>query len=547
MKDFEHKFEWNEVKPLPQQSQSSLFPILNLFIPLLIAALFFLWGKIVLAVIVASIGALLFLLHFLAPVAHQSLLALAAAFGKWLGKVISYSTLTVVYAFIFTPVAAVSRLLRRDPLNLKWRPASQTYWMDSPDVDSVRFFDKPFLLENRARPGYSGGRRVLRIGKAVYRTAVTLFLLNLAAGWIYEKVSLKLVAGTPDHRQFISVYDDANWARDYFREFHESDVLSYEPFLAWAREDYSGQHVNVENGVRKTYNPGAEPPAALELYAFGGSTMWGIGSRDEHTIPSYLSKLAEAHGMPLKVSNYAEKAYVNWQEVVRLSELCAQGDIPDLVIFLDGANDIYTKLQNPDMSRVHMNVRDFRRRFEKWHPDHHIGDWLRRYSMVHKIAGRLGVKLVQRRTKAQQVPPAGSEETAEAVVDIYRENVEFVRSLARQYGFQVWFFWQPMVTTKADRSEEEKKYTFAYKRIPEVNDVSREMISAEQLAVDLSDVFDDHPETLYIDWVHLGEEGNRIVAQRIYQHIEPTLEILLNSGPRDRHTNGTIFSGQETP
>lgn len=547
MKDLDHKFEWNEVKPLPQKSQSNLSPIFNLLIPLLIAALFFLWGKIVLAVIVASIGALLFLLNFLAPAAHQSLLALAAAFGKWLGKAISYSTLTVVYAVIFTPVAVVSRLLRRDPLNLKWRPASQTYWQDSPDVDPVRFFAKPFLLENRTRPGYSGGRRVLRIGRAVYRTAVTLFLLNLAAGWIYEKVSLKLVKGTPDHRQFISVYDDANWAKDYFREFHESDVLSYEPFLAWAREDYSGQHVNVEDGVRKTYNNVANPPASLELYAFGGSTMWGIGSRDEHTIPSYLSKIAEEHGMPLKVRNYAEKAYVNWQEIVHLSELCAQGDIPDLVIFLDGANDIYTKLQNPNMGRVHMNVRDFRRRFEKWHPDHHIRDWLRKYSMVHKIAGALGVGLLQKRTATRRVTPAGTEDVADAVVDIYRENVQFVRSLAEQYGFQVWFFWQPLVSTKAVLSKEEQKYTFAYKRLPDVNDAARERVRSERLALDLSDVFDDHLETQFIDWVHLGEEGNRILAQKIYEHIEPTLEILLNSAPRDRRTNGTTFSGQETP
>jgi len=535
------KFEWKEVRPLPQHKANPAAAVLNFLVPFVAATLLYLWGKTVFAAIVAGIAVILILLRFFVPTLHEAFLALAASVGKWLGRSISYIALTILYIFVFTPVALMSRLLRRDPFQLRWLPASYSYWSDTVKVDSTKLFDKPFLFEKIQAETVQSRPKVLRIGRVVYQTAVTLFLLNLAAGWLYEKVSLKLQEDTPDHRQFISVYQDAEWAKDYFREFHDSDVLTYEPFVAWGRENYDGKHVNVANGVRESYQVQANSHAPLNVFAFGGSTMWGIGSRDEHTVPSYLAKRAERDGIPLRVTNYAEKGYVNWQGVVRLNELCAEGNIPDIVLFLDGANDIYTKLQNPEQGRVHMNVRDFRRRFEKWHPDHHIGDWFRRYSMVHRIARALGMEL-QQKQKAVPSRPTSAQKQAEGVVTIYRENVEYVRNLAEQYGFKAWFFWQPLVSTKAVQSPEEKDYTFAFDIMPDVNRIAAERIGSENIAVDLSGVFDDHPETVYIDWAHLGEEGNRILADKMYEHLKPTLQMLVKQNMKRTATKDSDFT-----
>ena len=59
--------------------------------------------------------------------------------------------------------------------------------------------------------------------------------------------------------------------------------------------------------------------------------------------------------------------------------------------------------------------------------------------------------------------------------------------------------------------------------IVEVYRAATTEMDGRNFAVNLADVFDDRQETIFIDWAHIGEEGNRIVADAIYSHLRPTL------------------------
>ena len=65
------------------------------------------------------------------------------------------------------------------------------------------------------------------------------------------------------------------------------------------------------------------------VFLFGGSAAWGHGARDEGTIASWLAKVAEDHGEPLDVRNYAESGWVNWQGISCLTQRLAEGERPD--------------------------------------------------------------------------------------------------------------------------------------------------------------------------------------------------------------------------
>src|SRR5262249_41866374 len=106
------------------------------------------------------------------------------------------------------------------------------------------------------------------------------------------------------------------WWAEYQTELPKS---KYAPFV-WARSaDWSGKYINVHDALRGTYR--ASPPSdarALHVGVFGGSTVWGVGARDDHTIPSELARVAELRGVALDVVNYGEINWTSRQAVILL-------------------------------------------------------------------------------------------------------------------------------------------------------------------------------------------------------------------------------------
>jgi lysophospholipase L1-like esterase len=526
MKEFDKKgWEWREVSTPSVTVQYGRFTALQQLFPFLIAGLLWLGGKLLFAAIVAALGLGLLLLRFSAPPAYEAFLTLFSALGKRLGKAISYTALTIVYGLVFTPVAGMARLLRRDGLELEWQPSASTYWVDVSQLDPIRFFAKPFLVETRQGKTDTHSVKIWRLGRALYHSILTLFVLNLALGYLYSKVR-----DTPkdqlDPRSQLSVYVNDNWANDYFKEFDQSNMKQYTPFIGWTRKDYTGRYINIKDGHRQTYRPSMNSKPVLRLYIFGGSFTWGTGGRDDYTIASYLVKLAGQEGMYVEAENYAESAFVNWQSVIRFAELCAEGKVPDIAIFVEGVNDVGAKLQTPYLKRVHANFPEWREWVEQ-HDDPR--KWFEKNSLLHKVARRLGYGLEERRARETilSTEPERVQRLAHEIVTTYQENAAFVRKLAEAYGFKAWFFWQPMVSTKKHPTAVERTYVDDFgNAMTDVYRAATQEIRSHGFAIDLSTSFDDQDRTIYIDQAHITEVGNEIIAKNIYGHIQPALQAL---------------------
>jgi hypothetical protein len=111
---------------------------------------------------------------------------------------------------------------------------------------------------------------------------------------------------------------------------------------------------------------------------------------------------------------------------------------------------------------------------------------------------------------------------AREVVAVYLANVRLVRLLAGEYGFQPIFFWQPVITTKRFKTQDERRWVNDYTNDPERRRLlyeaiigarrRPELVEASDI-IDLSALFDDWTEPVYIDLYHLSEAGNAAVAE----------------------------------
>ncbi|MBZ0307111.1 MAG: SGNH/GDSL hydrolase family protein, partial [Anaerolineae bacterium] len=109
---------------------------------------------------------------------------------------------------------------------------------------------------------------------------------------------------------------------------------------------FKGRYLNIDPmGYRISSNNAPWPPdkSAYNIFVFGGSTTFGTGVADDHTIPFYMQQQIQAAypTQKLYVYNFANPAFVSSQERMRFESLLRDGYVPDAAIFIDGLNDFY--------------------------------------------------------------------------------------------------------------------------------------------------------------------------------------------------------------
>jgi hypothetical protein len=305
------------------------------------------------------------------------------------------------------------------------------------------------------------------------------------------------------------------------REEKAARQFAYRPYTVWRTRPFRGETVNFEaDGLRRTYHSHCDA-REYTIWMFGGSTMRGNGSPDWGTIPSQLAGLFEQAGQPACVRNYGEGAWVNTQEVTQLMlALKSEARKPNLVIFYDGANEAFVPYQSGS-SDVHMNFDTIKNQFEG-RASARRGSFA---YLLHTNTAQLVFSLVIRaaqRAGDRAVPTNDPDGLARSAVNNYFANMDVVNALARQYGFDYAFFWQPVVfaghkplTPLEEQIRSSKKQTHLAEWCPRVYN----LVAQQQRPhfYDLSSVFDNTSELLFLDWCHIIISGNHLIAQRMFE------------------------------
>ena len=123
----------------------------------------------------------------------------------------------------------------------------------------------------------------------------------------------------------------------------------WRPYVYFRQKPFTGKTITIgSDGLRATWE--APSPALLDqrprvkLLMLGGSSLWGFGARDDETIPSRVARDLEQRGWHVELKNLSEIGYVSTQELVALFRELQAGYRPDVVIFYDGVNDTTSAL-----------------------------------------------------------------------------------------------------------------------------------------------------------------------------------------------------------
>lgn len=378
---------------------------------------------------------------------------------------------------------------------------------------------------------------ISKISFSISFLVVLLILIEILSA-VFLKISDIRQGGLENAKSAaaLSVYKSEPWAPTYWREEVAAFKVLYEPYVLWKRAPYQGETVTIdEDGLRRTTHSECNPQS-YTIWTFGGSTMWGAGSPDWLTIPSLVAENYEKSGKHVCVRNYGVSAWVNTQEVIEfMLELKRVSRHPDLVVFYDGINDTYS-LYRSGMVDVPIGNDLIKNKLESgdpmqtgWnHPRSGTLQSLSQYFLQSKTAQtivRLGTRL---RAAPKGAQPAFSQRLSSdqlrSQLDVaYLKNMELVGALSQQYGFEYAFFWQPVLLVGHKQKSAEEQATM-HSTISSNGGIQEAFQGMYDLAqkedkpgfFDIADVLDDRQGTVYIDFAHTSPEGNRLVAERIY-------------------------------
>jgi len=157
--------------------------------------------------------------------------------------------------------------------------------------------------------------------------AITSAVYDLSDVWSDHKVK-------SDERTDLPSYLDKERTKKIFAETRRVDTR-YAPFVEWKRKPFRGETVNIDAAGDRIHRPPGEGRRGVIRF-FGGSTTWGTGVDDDHTIPALFNALHP----DWTVHNHGESGYYSRQELERLISLVNLGEPVDLVVFYDGYNDV---------------------------------------------------------------------------------------------------------------------------------------------------------------------------------------------------------------
>jgi hypothetical protein len=369
-----------------------------------------------------------------------------------------------------------------------------------------------------------------------------------------------------DLRAALPAYDSVDYdPRTLLEEVRKSDRAVYQPYTMWRRRAYRGEYTTIDvNSLRRTVGNSSQA-SALQVWMFGGSTVWGVGAPDDETIPSHLAKLLnDRFGIDANVRNLGERGFVSTQEVIYLMRELQAGRRPDVVLFYDGVNDAAAVSLWPEFPGAHVSYDTVRERFEAINDDGGIGSLMRStglYRASRIVLNRLEDDPFERDGIIVYASDDNDAEPdydwlAERGIDLWLANARVVESLARKYDFASLMFFQPGLWSDSkplDPSEEMLLTTEAeFASLKTVMRVRAEMASAldamlidspvAKSVVNLHGLFADTSEPVYIDYVHITGRGNEIAAERIASEMLKRL-CLQPSADLNQKTLGQLRAG----
>jgi hypothetical protein len=331
--------------------------------------------------------------------------------------------------------------------------------------------------------------------------------LDRMADGVFDKYGEDLVAQAYPQRNLreIRALHGETWGRK----------LVYDGFVGFKEAPRDGNYVNVDrNGFRRVAEQGVWPPVPdhLNVFVFGGSTVFGYGIADEETIPSRLQSALRRRfsSNSISVYNFGRGYYYSSQERVLFEKLLVGGFKPDLAVFIDGLNETITERDEP--TRPPIGIDGVATGSEG----------LNRVPMARLINRWLGSGAAKRLTRRTQPDSVLSGDPDRAICLRYLKNRELLRSAAEQAEVRVLFAWQPIPYYHPNPSANPFTSYQPDNRVAQIYEWMAGELSEDLAGSDTfwaADLQAGRKEILYVDEVHYSEVFCRVIAEAIAERL----------------------------
>ena len=303
---------------------------------------------------------------------------------------------------------------------------------------------------------------------------------------------------------------------------------------------YFSKNISDEEMYKKLTNKN-------NTYILGGSTTFGQGVSDNETWPYFYQKLSGR-----SVINFGASGYSQDDEIKKLLYLLRKGYRPNRVIFFDGLNSIWYVCSN------NYNVYDQFSRFGKtfYTKNHYREDIFNkssRYTLLNNLPIYILIKHLRgdfnfsieniKLNKDANIQFFNHNEAffiaknnalmfekhkkhyLEKTVQYYKMNIEFIDNLSKAFGFDYYFFYQPLGILDKDnffiKNWEKYEKSAGYNMASSIHNYAIKHIKNNYLnMIDISGILLDKNCPKYTDGSHYTKYSNEEIAQKIYDLIK---------------------------
>jgi len=336
---------------------------------------------------------------------------------------------------------------------------------------------------------------------------------------------------------------------------------TFHPYLGWEARPSRMKGVTImtdENAHSITPLTFENPD--INIVITGGSTMFGVGSSsNEMTVPSSLERIIyERMNIKAEVVNLSVRGYQSFQEMLSLHRFL-KSNKADIVLSVSGTNDAqHAFYYSSDIRSASLPLEVYKsvalihkaeqgETIIRVHPGRSKLRLLNSFNLLYHIAKKAsslysniaGVKEPSPRNVITSFPDNISER-----VKITITNYAMMNQNAREYGARFVMFLQPTLFTKSNPKEKEVRLG---KRMEKNYYIRKEYGNLYYKAFrssinnftyyDLSKVFDRDNETeTYVDICHYNDFGCYKLAEAIYTHIKPLIEMKINGRQEEKQS-----------
>jgi hypothetical protein len=290
-------------------------------------------------------------------------------------------------------------------------------------------------------------------------------------------------------------------------------------------KNYKGKYVSTNSlGFRGEEFSVEKHPNKKRVIILGGSTAFGfLAGRNDKTISGFLERKFNSENIEnYEFYNMAIQAYITTQELVLLTVEVLDYK-PDIVIFLNGINDLYSS----DISRP--AVYSAQEKLYNDLIDNNLFSPALSYLTVYLESKSKFYYLLNwwiKRKLSYETPP--DEKNKIRSIENYTNNLVKMNKICETFGIKSYFFFQPLLTENSKKKLFPKEILILnkYKKIDEkaydklFNEAYKTAVENNFIIYDLRNVFYDVNKQIYYDFCHFNDTGNLIVAEYMYKVIK---------------------------